>query len=86
ALPGYALIGAGLALSAPILYNAATRVPGTTRAAAIAAVTSVGYSGFLLGPPLIGALAQGFGLSWALSVVVLASLLLAWSARLLPRR
>ena len=86
ALPGYALIGAGLALSAPILYNAATRVPGTTRAAAIAAVTSVGYSGFLLGPPLIGTLAQGFGLSWALGVVVLASLLLAWGARLLPRR
>lgn len=86
ALPGYALIGAGLALSAPILYNASTRVPGTTRAAAIAAVTSVGYSGFLLGPPLIGTLAQGFGLNWALGVVVLASLLLAWGARLLPRR
>ena len=86
ALLGYALIGAGLALSAPILYNASTRVPGTTRAAAIAAVTSVGYSGFLLGPPLIGTLAQGFGLSWALGVVVLASLLLAWGARLLPRR
>ena len=86
ALLGYALIGAGLALSAPILYNASTRVPGTTRAAAIAAVTSVGYSGFLLGPPVIGALAQGFGLSWALGVVVLASLLLARGARLLPRR
>lgn len=86
ALLGYAVIGAGLALSAPILYNASTRVPGTTRAAAIAAVTSVGYSGFLLGPPLIGTLAQGFGLSWALGVVVLASLLLAWGARLLPRR
>ena len=84
ALLGYALIGAGLALSAPILYNASTRVPGTTRAAAIAAVTSVGYSGFLLGPPLIGALAQGFGLSWALCVVVLGSALLAWGARFVP--
>ncbi len=85
ALAGYGITGAGLALSAPILYNAATRVPGTTRAAAIAAVTTVGYSGFLLGPPLIGALAQGFGLGWALCVVVLGSALLAWGARFVPQ-
>jgi predicted MFS family arabinose efflux permease len=55
ALVGFALAGAGLAPVAPILFNAATRVPGVSRAAAIAAVTSVGYSGFMLGPPLIGA-------------------------------
>ncbi|MEY5099171.1 MAG: hypothetical protein RJA36_1890 [Pseudomonadota bacterium] len=85
ALLGYGATGAGLALSAPILYNAATRVPGTTRAAAIASVTTVGYSGFLLGPPLIGALAQGCGLGWALCVVVLGSALLAWGARFVPQ-
>lgn len=85
ALLGYGITGAGLALSAPILYNAATRVPGQTRAAAIASVTTVGYSGFLLGPPLIGALAQGFGLGWALCVVVLGSALLAWGARFVPQ-
>jgi fucose permease len=85
ALLGYGITGAGLALSAPILYNAATRVPGTTRAAAITSVNTVGYSGFLLGPPLIGALAQGFGLSRALCVVVLGSSLLAWGARFVPQ-
>lgn len=85
ALLGYALIGAGLAMVVPLLYNAATRVPGTTRAAAIAAVSSIGYSGFLIGPPLIGALARAWSLSWALGVVVLASAVLAWGARHVPQ-
>jgi hypothetical protein len=47
----------------PILYNAATRVPGTSRAAAIAAVSSIGYAGFMIGPPLIGGLAQALSLT-----------------------
>jgi hypothetical protein len=49
-------------------------------AAAIASVTSVGYSGFMLGPPLIGTLATASSLTWALGVVVLAAALLAGGA------
>ena len=77
---GFALVGAGLAPVAPILFSAATRVPGVSPAAAIASVTSVGYSGFMLGPPLIGALATASSLTWALGVVVLAAALLAGGA------
>ncbi len=78
---GYALVGAGLAPVVPILFNAATRVPGTSRAAAIAAVSSIGYAGFMIGPPLIGGLAQAFSLTAAMWVVVLAAALLAIGAR-----
>jgi fucose permease len=46
---GLAAVGAGLAPVAPILFNAATRVPGVSRAAAIASVTNIGYCGFLVG-------------------------------------
>jgi len=83
---GFAVVGAGLALVAPILFSAATRVPGVSPAAAIASVTSVGYSGFMLGPPLIGALATASSLTWALGVVVLACGLLAWGASQVPGR
>ena len=78
---GYALVGAGLAPVVPILFNAATRVPSTSRAAAIAAVSSIGYAGFMIGPPLIGGLAQALSLTAAMWVVVLASALLAIGAR-----
>ncbi|MEY4752366.1 MAG: hypothetical protein RJA44_41 [Pseudomonadota bacterium] len=84
ALLGYVCIGAGLALVVPMLYNAATRVPGTSRAAAIAAVSSIGYAGFLVGPPLIGSIAQAVSLTAALALVVPACALLALGARRLP--
>lgn len=81
ALVGYVLVGAGLALVVPILYTAATRVPGVSRAAAIASVSSIGYSGFLIGPPLIGAIAHHFSLTAAMGLVVMAALALALGAR-----
>ena len=84
ALLGYALVGAGLAPVVPILYNAATRVPGVSRAAAIAAVSSIGYTGFLIGPPLIGLIAHAVSLRVAMGVIVVAAGMLAWLARRVP--
>jgi fucose permease len=86
ALIGFAVAGAGLAPVAPILFNAATRIPGVSRAAAIASVTSIGYSGFMIGPPLIGGIATATSLTVALSVVVLASACLAYGARFVPEK
>lgn len=86
AIAGFALVGAGLAPVVPILFNAATRVPGTSRAAAIASVSSIGYAGFLVGPPLVGALAQTWSLAAALWVVAVAAALLALGAGRLARQ
>ena len=83
---GFALAGAGLAPVAPILFNAATRVPGVSRAAAIASVTSIGYSGFMVSPPLVGGIATATSLTMALGVVVLACGLLAYGAPCVPER
>ena len=85
AMVGFALVGAGLAPVAPILFNAATRVPGVSRAAAIASVTSIGYSGFMIGPPLIGSIAQASSLTVALSAVVLGAVCLAIGSRKVPQ-
>jgi len=84
ALVGFALVGVGFANMVPILFVAATKAPGVSPATAIAAVSSMGYLGFVAGPPLIGGLAHASSLSWALGVVVIAALLLAWGARRLP--
>lgn len=81
---GYAFVGAGLAPVVPILFNSATRVPGVSRAAAIAAVSSIGYAGFMIGPPLIGGLAQALSLTAAMGVMVLAAGVLALCSRRVP--
>ncbi|RZS52324.1 MFS transporter [Sphaerotilus mobilis] len=78
---GYALVGIGLAPIVPILFTAASRVPGTSSAASIAAVSSIGYSGFLVGPPLIGVIAHNQSLTAAMFVVVVAAGALAIGAR-----
>jgi fucose permease len=81
---GFAFVGAGLAMVVPILFGAASRVPGTTPAAAIAAVSSIGYSGFMVGPPLIGGIAQHASLTLAMGVVVVTAGILALSAHYVP--
>lgn len=80
-LPGYACVGAGLALVVPLLYNAASQVPGTSRAAAIASVSSIGYAGFLIGPPAIGAIAHLSSLTLAMALIVVAAAALAYGSR-----
>ena len=42
------------------------------RALGIARMTLVGYMGFFLGPPLLGLLAEAFGLRWAFVAVAVA--------------
>ncbi|MEZ0610617.1 MFS transporter [Fibrella sp. WM1] len=76
ALVGFALLGAGCSLGAPILYGAALRVPGIAPAAGLATFATFSFIGFLAGPPIIGFVADAFGLPWGL-VFVAASLLIS---------
>jgi MFS family permease len=71
AIVGFGLIGAGLSCIFPVALSAATRVPGMAAGTTIAGVCTIGYLGFLVGPPAIGGLAELFGLPAALGVVVL---------------
>jgi predicted MFS family arabinose efflux permease len=84
AMVGFALVGAGLATVVPILYNAATRIPGVSRAAAIASVSSIGYVGFMIGPPIIGAVAHATTLTIAMSTLTIACGLLMLGVRRVP--
>lgn len=80
---GALLWGLGIATAFPLAMSAAGETPGRGPGA-IAVVTTIAYSGFLIGPPLIGSLAHGVGLGGALWVVVLLTggvLVLAGTAR-----
>ena len=52
---------------------------------AIAAVTTVGYTGFIWSPPLLGWIAQSFSLRAAMSVIVIATLGIIGGGLLAPR-
>ena len=72
ALVGFACLGAGMSSVMPIVFRAAGSVPGIASGVALSAVTSVGYLGFVAGPPAIGGIAELVGLPTALGVLVAA--------------
>jgi MFS family permease len=68
---GFACLGAGMASIVPIVFRAAGSVGGMTAGVALAAVSTTGYVGFLVGPPAIGGLSELIGLQTALALLVL---------------
>lgn len=80
-LIGFACVGLGLSNVVPVLFTAAGRVPGVATGMGIAAVASAGYFGFLVGPPVIGFVAQLTSLTGGLGVVALLMALIALLAR-----
>lgn len=81
ALVGFVFAGLGLGNIAPVLFAGGGRLEPDAPGRGIAAVTTLGYSGFLLGPPLIGFLAQVSSVSTALFLTVFAALIIAIFAR-----
>ena len=57
-------------------------VPNRYRSHAISRISVVGYAGFFIGPPLMGFLSEGFGLSTSFAVI--GGLLFAVTLVLLP--
>lgn len=68
AIAGFAVMGIGLAALFPLAVRAAGYDPAIA-GPAVAAVSSLGYVGFLTGPPMIGMLAELLGLGGALALV-----------------
>lgn len=66
---GALMWGLGVAIAFPLAMTAAGETPGRGPAA-IAMVSTIAYSGFLVGPPLIGTIAHATGLGNALWLVV----------------
>lgn len=87
AIAGFGLIGAGVSCIFPLILSAAARTPGIAPGTAIAAMATSGYTGFLVGPPLIGNLAEALSLRGALGVLgVLGLLILVFGGAVQPRR
>jgi MFS family permease len=81
ALAGFACAGAGFSIIFPAALSAAGRTKGMATGPALAAVSTAGYFGFLVGPPTIGLIAEALGLGAALYVIVLLSAAIVVLAR-----
>ncbi len=74
---GFLVVGLALSSVAPIAFSVAGDVaPGGT-GAAVSVVTTLGYGGFLLGPVLVGGIAEVLGLRAALWTIAIAGIAIA---------
>ncbi|MCX7561086.1 MFS transporter [Sulfitobacter sp. F26204] len=83
ALLGFALAGLGISVVVPLAMALIGRVvPQSQRMAAISRVSVIGYGAFFFGPPLMGLVAENFGLRMAF--VAIAALLALTATILIP--
>lgn len=82
---GFALIGIGAANVVPLLFGAASRIPGMSAGAGVAAVATLGYGGLLMAPPVLGYIASHSSVMVALGVLSLSGLVIAMSAGIIKR-
>jgi MFS family permease len=68
---GYFAVGIGLAAPFPLVFRAGGNHPTIPRGQGVAAVATIGYSGFLLGPPALGWVAEFSSLRVLMFCVVL---------------
>lgn len=70
ALLGFALMGVGTSVIFPLAMSAAAQRTDRAAASNVAALAQLSFVAFLLGPPLLGLVAQRFGIRWSFGVGV----------------
>lgn len=66
---GFMLVGLGVSVIIPMTYTIAGNNHKIPSSLAIAMVSSIGYFGFLMGPPLIGYISELFNLRYSFALV-----------------
>jgi MFS family permease len=82
-LIGFACVGWGVSSLFPMAFSAAGNAKNVNQGVALAAVATMGYTGFLIGPPVIGFVAHETGLRMALGLLVVLAFVIAVGARVL---
>lgn len=82
AIAAFVFAGLGIGNVAPVLFAGGGRLEPDAPGRGIAAVTTLGYAGFLAGPPFIGFTAEFVSLPSALGLTVIAALVIALFARM----
>jgi MFS family permease len=71
AILGFFLVGAGVSAVVPLVYSVAGKSKTMAPSMALAAVSTIGFAGFLVGPPLIGLVAGVSSLRFSFALIAL---------------
>lgn len=65
----FMLVGLGVSTIVPSVYSLAGRIPDVNPAVALTIVSSISFLGFMIGPPIIGYMAEAFGLKFSFAFI-----------------
>ena len=68
---GFLFVGFGVSSVVPIVYGVAGRSKSMPASVALAAVSSISFLGFLIGPPLIGFIAQATNMQFSFALIAI---------------
>jgi len=71
---GFLLVGIGVSSVVPLVYSSAGKSKTLSPGVALTAVSTIGFLGFLLGPPVVGFMAQAFSLRWSFTLIAVLGL------------
>jgi MFS family permease len=74
----FMFVGMGVATIVPTVYSMAGKNPTVPAGEALTIVSSVSFLGFLMGPPVIGHIAQSFGLQFSFAFIGIFGVLIAF--------
>lgn len=75
---GFILIGLGVSCIVPMVFQMAGKSKTMSSGSALASISSIGYLGFLIMPPVIGFIAQAANLRWSFGIISALGVLVVW--------
>ncbi|MBC2839062.1 MFS transporter [Robiginitalea sp. SC105] len=86
AIAGFALVGLGFSVIIPELFRIGGNVRGVESSKGVAFIAGTGYTGFLAAPPVLGYLAEAFGLRISFWVLLACAALVLLATGVLKKR
>ncbi|MEM9077918.1 MAG: MFS transporter [Bacteroidota bacterium] len=86
AIAGFAFIGLGFSVIVPELFRIGGNIKGVDSAQGVSFIAGTGYTGFLLGPVILGFIAEQAGLRYTFSVLLAVAVLILLVSQVLTRK
>ncbi|MEO0528024.1 MAG: MFS transporter, partial [Bacteroidota bacterium] len=86
AIAGFGLIGLGFSAMVPELFRIGGNVKGVESAQGVSFIAGAGYSGFLLGPVILGFIAESYSLKLSFTILLVLVVLILGSTFVLQKQ
>ncbi len=71
AAAGFAMVGFGVSCIVPLVFSMAGKSKTMSSGQALASISTIGYMGFLMVPPLVGFIGHAANLRWSFAIIAL---------------